>query len=194
MPLVDTVKSKANSILFWMGLVIFAASVSAGVIRSLTRNRELPPVGVEYTSELRSAFKQNGYRETLGWMQSAVQLDLDNDTIARELLLAAQQAGDTKTVVEALEKLVRLRPDDAEIRSELVSVLLAEGRVVEALGHAEVALKLNPMSAVAHCNLGAVLLGLDQKDAAAAAYRRALQLEPANEHARDALAFPLRGY
>jgi len=62
------------------------------------------------------------------------------------------------------------------------------------LAHAQVALRLQPNSAVNHGNLGTAYLALDLKDEAADAYRRALRLDPTNENARRALEFPLRGH
>ena len=190
----DSLKAKAGPLVFWLGVVIFLASLCAGMFRSLVRYHTLPGVGVEYFSELRTAFRSEGYQPTLPWMQAAVQIDLDNDTTARELLQAARQAGDLDTAVSTLEKLVRLQPDDAELRTELVSGLLTQGRVIEALAHGQVALRLEPSSPVAHSNLGTAFLALDLKDEAAASYREALRLDPTNENARRALEFPLRGH
>lgn len=190
----DSLKAKTGPLVFWLGVIILLASLSAGVFRSLARYQAIPGVGVEYMSELRTAFQNRGYQQTLPWMRAALQIDLDNDTTARELLKAARQAGDVGTAVSTLEKLVRLQPEDAEIRTEFVSGLLAEGRVIEALAHGQVALRLEPDSSVAYSNLGAALLGLEHKREAAAAYRKALELDPTDGNARRALEFPLRGF
>lgn len=190
----DSLKAKVGPLVFWLGVVIFLTSLGAGLFRSLVRYHKIPGVGVEYISELRTAFRNEGYQPTLPWMQAAVQIDLDNETTARELLRVARQAGDIDTALRTLEKLVRLQPEDAEVRTELVSGLLTQGRVIEALAHGQVALRLDPNSPVAHSNLGTALLALDLKDEAAAAYREALRLDPTNENARQALKFPLRGH
>ncbi len=190
----STLLSKTRRALFWLGAILFLASLCAGVVRSLSLYRSIPKVGVEYTSELRAAFESGGYERALPWMQSAVRIDLDNDHTANILVSAARQAGDVHTEVTALEKLVRLRPEDSKIRTELVSGLLSEGRAIEALAHGQVALRLDPESPLAYCNLGAALLGLDQKRDAALAYRKTLELDPNNESAQRALAFPLKDY
>lgn len=194
MSAVESLKAKAGPRLFWLGVAIFVASLCAGVGRSLVRYHSPPQVGVEYISELRAAFQQKGYQPTLPWLHAAVQIDLDNDTTSRELLEAARQAGDLDTAVRTLEKLVRLQPDNAEFRTDLVSGLLSQGRVVEALAHGQTALRLDSNSSVAHANMGTAYLALDLKDEAAAAYRSALRLDPANESARRAIDFPLRGH
>ena len=190
----ERLMAKAGPLVFWLGAVIFLASLGAGLIRSLVRYHTIPGVGVEYIGELRAAFQAEGYQRALPWMQAAVRIDMDNDTTLRQLLQAARQAGDLATEVSALEKLVRLQPEDAAVRTELVSGLLVQGRVVEALAHGEVALRLDPDSPAVYSNLGTALLALDRKDEAAAAFRKALQLDPANENARHALEFPLRGH
>jgi tetratricopeptide (TPR) repeat protein len=190
----DHWQAKAGPLVFRLGVAVFAASLLAGVVRSLSQNKSIPGVGVEYFSELNRAFQTKGYDETLPWMSSALRIDLDNETAARELLEAARQAGDDSTAVRALEKLVRLQPEDPDVRTELVSGLLSEGRAVEAYAHGAAAVRLDPESSVAWSNLGAAAMGLDQKREAAELYRRALQLDPANESARRALDYPLRGY
>lgn len=186
--------SKARQTLFGLGAILFLVSLCAGVGRSLALYRSIPGIGVEYTSELRTAFKSRGYERARPWMLSAVRIDLDNDTTASALLAAARQAGDLQTEVATLERLVRLRPEDGKVRTELVSGLLSEGRAIEALAHGQVAVRLNPDSPIAYCNLGAALLGLDQKRGAALAYRKTLELDPDNQSAQRALAFPLRDY
>ena len=190
----DRWQAKAGPLVFRIGAAIFAASLLAGVVRSLTQNHSIPGVGVEYFSELKRAFQAKGYEETLPWMASAMLIDLDNETAVRELLDAAREAGDDATAVRALEKLVRLQPEDPEVRTELISGLLAEGRAVEAYAHGEAAVRLDPESSIVWSNLGAAAMGLDQKREAAEFYRRALQLDPANESAQRALDYPLRGY
>jgi tetratricopeptide (TPR) repeat protein len=190
----DRLKAKAGPLVFWLAVVIFFASLCAGVFRSLQRSHAPPRVGVEYISELRTAFQDKGYQQTLPWMTAAIEIDLDNDTTARELLQVARQAEDRATAFHTLEKLVRLLPEDGELRTEFVSGLLSQGRVVEALAHGQVAVRLKPNSAVAHGNLGTAYLALDLKDEAAAAYRQALRLDPTYENARQALEFPLRGH
>lgn len=190
----DSLKAKSRAIILWLGIAIFCVSLGAGVFRSLARDQWIPGVGVEYISELRKEFHTKGYQQTLPWMISAVEIDMDNDTTARELLAAARQAGDVETAVSTLEKLVRLQPQDAELRTELVTLLLEQGRVVEALTHADFAVRLDPNSPSAYGNLGTALLALDLKDQAAAAFRRTLQLDPNNQNAQRALEFPLRGH
>jgi len=57
----------------------------------------------------------------------------------------------------------------------------------EALGELQLAVQLKPDSAVAHTNLGAILLSSGKPDPAAEQFRKALQLDPANYDANHNL-------
>lgn len=180
--------------LLWAGVGVFVLSMAAGLVRSWTTHHALPRVGVEYTTELSEAIAAKGSVAALPLIRSAAKIDFDNEAAVTRLLDSARAAGDGEDIVWALVALVRLKPEDGEVRNELVSELLRQGRVVEAQAQGELAVRLIPDSAAAHCNLGAALLGLGEKRQAAAAYRRALELHPASETARRALDYPLRGF
>jgi Flp pilus assembly protein TadD len=168
--------------------------MAAGLSRSFWKHHWLPPVGVEYNTELNGIIQEMGLAEALVPVRSAARIDFDNALAVNQLLDSARASGDGDTAVWALAMLVRLSPEDVQLRSELVSELLTQGRVIEAYPHAQVATRLSPDSAQAYCNLGAALLGMQQMPQAAAAYRRALELDGQLLPAREALDNPLRGY
>ena len=166
----------------------------AGLMRSLILDHGLPGVGVEYNTELNAFVQARGYVAALPQIRSAARIDFDNEAAVTELLAAARRAGDALLRIDALVALAGMKPEDAPIRNELVSALLGQGRVGEALAQGRFAVHLSPDLPAAHCNLGAALLGLGRNREAAAAYRQAIELDPESQTARLALEFPLRGF
>jgi Flp pilus assembly protein TadD len=181
-------------ILLFVGAAAILLSMATGFVRSFVVYHRPPRLGVEYTTEMNELVRENGYAAALPYIRSAALIDFDDHAAVTALLESARQAGNAESAIGALFALVRMKPDDAALRNELVAALLGEGRAAEALAHAQLAVQLSPDSANAHCNLGAALLGLEQKRESAAAYRRALELDPDSQAARLALEFPLRGF
>jgi len=177
-----------------LGAAVFLLFMLVGVLRSFTAFRALPRVGVEYISDLNALIQQRGEVATLPEIRTAATIDFDNASAVAKLLASARQAGDNAAIVSALVAMVRLQPESVPIRNELVTELLQQNRLVEALAQGEFAVHLDPNSSLAYGNLGAAFLGLNQKREAAAAYRKSLELDPTSAPARRALEFPLRGF
>jgi tetratricopeptide (TPR) repeat protein len=77
-----------------------------------------------------------------------------------------------------LNEAQRLRPEDPNVAAEQGRVLLASGRVDEALAAFGRALALDPSDARSISNRGAALAALGQTDAAVADFTRALAADP----------------
>lgn len=91
-------------------------------------------------------------------------------------------------VVREDPRLDLTRPRDAAALRALVTQLLAAGRADEALAAVDAALAAHPDAAVFHEIRGLALERRDEADAARSAYRRAVELAPANERALAGLA------
>lgn len=95
----------------------------------------------------------------------------------------------TDEAERAAVEYLRLAPDDWHAHYTLARVLRTRrGRRTEALWHAERAVALAPDDADAHNLLGVVHRSLEDRDAAADAYRRALSIDPGHALARSNLA------
>ncbi len=75
--------------------------------------------------------------------------------------------------------------------NNLGNILVAQGRLDEAIAHYQKALEIKPDHARAHNNLGAVLAGRGRLDEAIAHYRKALEIKPDYVTAHCALAAAL---
>jgi predicted O-linked N-acetylglucosamine transferase (SPINDLY family) len=84
-----------------------------------------------------------------------------------------------------------LRPDSADVLSDLGTVLGLQSRLEEATHYLGRAIAAEPAHARAHTNLAAALLGLSRLDEAEVAARRALELKPDNPSAHNNLGLIL---
>ncbi len=94
--------------------------------------------------------------------------------------LVAHARGDHKTALARIAAAIALLPNNPEMISNLSAVRLAAGDAAGALAAADQAIGFNARSAMAHGARGAALSALGRIDEAAAAYRTASELNPAN--------------
>jgi tetratricopeptide (TPR) repeat protein len=98
-----------------------------------------------------------------------------------DLVALAQReyrAGRLAEAVEALHKVVALRPDIAGAYNYLGHLLLKQGKLDEAAAQYERATALRPDLFEAHGNLGSILLQQGKLDQAVERYRQAIALRP----------------
>jgi len=121
----------------------------------------------------------------------------DPDT-RHNLALCALRLGRTEEARTLLEENRARAPDHTpsalalgEVRGELGRRALAAGRAAEAREHFTAAAALRPRDPRPRHNLGNVLLELDAVEAALAAWREALAIDPALGESRRALALVL---
>ena len=88
---------------------------------------------------------------------------------------AQLEAGEVAAAAQAAWSLVEAHPNRLDARLLLASANVLQGRYVEALGHADEALRLDPESVDAHTNRGAALHGLGRAEEALKATEAALE-------------------
>lgn len=98
---------------------------------------------------------------------------------AFELLgVIAHRRGQTAAGLMLIDRALALDPARVEAHNNRAALLMAAGRVAEAIDGLARAIDLVPAFADAHRNLGAAFLARDDADAAAACLQRALALDP----------------
>ena len=102
-----------------------------------------------------------------------------------ERAIDADRAGDYETAETLYQELVRLRPDDANIRGRFGNTLARQSKLGPAKEQYEAALAINPSLASVHYGLGNMLNFEGDYDGAASHYRAALETSP--EDARTML-------
>ncbi len=126
--------------------------------------------------------------------QRAVEKDPGQADWWHNLGTAQEQLEQNEAAVRSFRKEVALRPSNKEAREALAYVLMSagydrqvNGDVVGAIALYRELLEINDGLAAIWYDLGLAYLQQEQKDAARAALRRAIQLEPSNPNYRAAL-------
>jgi len=88
-----------------------------------------------------------------------------------------------KTYLRALE----LEPEFSELHNNLGLLYLKMKKLDEAVLSFEESIKKNVNNALAYVNLGNALIELEKYDDAVSAYNRALEIDPSNQEAREAV-------
>jgi tetratricopeptide (TPR) repeat protein len=109
-----------------------------------------------------------------------------DQTLARALQL--HQSGDFEGAVREYEAFLALRPERADIRSNLGAALARLGRYEQAIPHYRRALRLDSRNAAIRFNLAVALYKNDQVAAAADELAQAVAIQPENRNAALLLA------
>ena len=111
-----------------------------------------------------------------------------DDGVTRTTLATdALRRGDSNAVVQHVEAIHALHPDSSQTLFTVAQFYDALGRDEDVLAVYREALALAPEDANAHVAMGRELLRLDQRDAAADAFRLALTLRPQDADTRELL-------
>jgi tetratricopeptide (TPR) repeat protein len=106
----------------------------------------------------------------------------------------AERLADYKKSAEAYSKAIAVMPTDATYRYNASVVLARSNNMDDAQAQLTEAVKLDPTGAAkGYRNLGAVYFDTNRSEAAEAAYRKAIELDPANPDAHFQLGVTLIG-
>lgn len=114
------------------------------------------------------------------------------DSLVAELQREVR-AGRLAQAAEVCRRIVRIRPNLAEVHNDLGTLLAQQGRLAEAIAPFERAIGLKPDFAIAHNNLGLALKDLGRLDQAVAQFRQAVALQPDLVQTHDDLGTILLG-
>ncbi len=130
------------------------------------RNPQLPPARV---------FWGQRSRDEMGdlWFQLATANEAD-----RVLLSDEVNRKMTAEDIIGYETMLKVTPNDAELRDDVAVLYLSRGMVNNAIRHFEISAALKPESAAAHFNLGTAQAQGGRFDASVASFRTALRLRP----------------
>ncbi|WP_158277291.1 tetratricopeptide repeat protein [Opitutus sp. ER46] len=126
--------------------------------------------------------------EAIAHYETALRLRPDYALAHLNLARALSAERRFAAAVPHYEAALTLAETRVAVESELALALFQAGRLPEALAHAQAVVTQAPRSVPAYCNLGYLLLSAHRPAAAAAAFRRALELDPADAAARRGAA------
>jgi tetratricopeptide (TPR) repeat protein len=131
-------------------------------------------------------YYRGNYELALNEIEKAMEIDKTAEYLNLKGLILAElgRYDDSKnTYLAALE----LEPDYSELHNNLGLLFLKMKKLDEAVLSFEESVKKNVNNALAYVNLGKALLELEKFDDALKAYNQALEIDPANPEAREAI-------
>jgi thioredoxin-like negative regulator of GroEL len=130
------------------------------------RNPELPPARVYWGQRS---------RDEMGdlWFQLLAERDADREQLQAEITRKM-----TAEDIIGYETMLKVTPDDAELRDDLAVLYLSRGMVNNAVRNFEISASLKPDSPAAHFNLGTALAQAGRFNASVESFQKALSLRP----------------
>jgi len=131
-------------------------------------------------------YYRGNYELALNEIEKAIEIDKTAEYLNLKGLILAElgRYDDSKnSYLVALE----LEPDYSELHNNLGLLFLKMKRLDEAVLSFEESVKKNVNNALAYVNLGKAFLELEKFDEAIKAYNQALEIDPANQEAREAI-------
>jgi Flp pilus assembly protein TadD len=130
------------------------------------RNPELPPARVYWGQRSRDEMGDLWFQLLAGDENDRLQL---SDEVTRKM---------TAEDIVGYETMLKVTPNDAELRDDLALLYLSRGMVNNAVRNFEISAALKPESAAAHFNLGTALAQAGRFNAAVDSFLQALELRP----------------
>ncbi len=144
---------------------------------------------VEILNRLFSLFDEGKHAEVEAEARILVEVFPLSGQVWHALGLALHAQG--KSAIRALERAVRLLPDNPEIHCNLGVALALEDRFEDAVASYQQAMVLNPWYPNAHCFLGNALRKQGLVEEALDSYRAALAIDPTHYKANQSMEFVL---
>ena len=152
---------------------------------ALSKNKELS----DAFNQGMEAMKVQQYQAAVDAFTKASEIDPKQNAVWGQLAEAYSELAKTKSgaeqdaalgkSVEAFQKAIEIKPDDAAYHNNYALVLVRAKKVPEAVAELEKAAQLMPADAGKfYYNLGAVMMNTGQLDAAGEAFKKAIALSP----------------
>jgi tetratricopeptide (TPR) repeat protein len=133
---------------------------------------------VELIQRAGAALQRGAWREAAELAQSVLRRFGPEPNALMVLARVREEAGDLAGAIELYERARAAMPAHIHVLVNLAAAYRASGRLPEARRTLDAALQVDPRFAVAHNNLGNVLIDLGDPLAARRAYERAAALDP----------------
>jgi tetratricopeptide (TPR) repeat protein len=184
----------ANELYLALAQVVEGSNLTDGILRLQRAIDQHRPERAELYYELARAHSAAGdHGAGVSWSQEALRRDSNFVPALKELATAAIAQGQLMEGVQALEKVVAIRPADANAFADLGSAYLRLDRADEAHATVRRAIALDPGLPRAHNTLGLAALRTGTAEEAEAHFREAIRLQPDLAEARNNLGNVLAG-
>ena len=177
--------------------VVTAAAIAGGLLYSLSNDSRLPSADLRYMPELQALVAVGRLEEASDELNMVSRLDPRNLVAIEMFAQVAGELGQHGRQLRALKMLLLEYPDSPELRLRYSRAVVDRARVdggapprrqlERAISGAQLALRSDPDSAVAHETLGEAWLLLGDIEQAKRHLQEALRLDPSLESARREL-------
>jgi tetratricopeptide (TPR) repeat protein len=183
-----------NDLYLALAQVRQGSNLTAGIRQFEQAIAKHRPGRPDFYHHLARAYSMTGDHDAdIRWSREALQRDADFVPALKGLAAAAIAKGDLTEAAPALERVVALRPSDANAFADLGDVYLRQGRVDEALKTLARGLALDPTLPLSNNTMGLAALRKGDAEAAEAHLREAIRFQPDLEEAHNNLGNLLAG-
>lgn len=171
-----------------LGMALMQEGKNREAIEALREAALLNPSDADILTSLGLLlYQEHSFDEAAQLFSAALKLDPDRATALSNLGAALIAQERYEEALEPLDRSVQLQPASSPAHFNLGSALFRLGRFEEAKRHLNAAIRIDERNAGAHILLGYLQEELGDLGAAAAAYRRALELRPTHDEVRRRL-------
>jgi len=118
------------------------------------------------------------WKNSLTLFDHTLQVTKNNYFILSNYTTYLSGLGRFNEAIEQFGKLLKIKPDSAEVHNNLGGALLEIGRTQQAIEHFELAIKYKPSLAPAYCNLANALRSQNKLEEAVPYYQQAVKIKP----------------
>jgi tetratricopeptide (TPR) repeat protein len=171
--------------------IIIAWGAREFVPRQLYRILALSAVVILIASGVTAHRQLKYWRNSLTLFERTLGVTENNYFILSNHAAYLNELGRFDEAVEQFNKVLKIRPDSAEVHNNLGNALAKTGKTQQAIEHYKLAIKYKPGLSEAYCNLGNALKNQGRLEEAVSCYKQAAKIKPDNLEAYLALAATL---
>ena len=137
-------------------------------------------------------YYRGNFELALSEIEKAVEIDETAEYLNLKGLILAE-LGRYEDSKRSYVAALKVEPEHSELHNNLGLLYLKMKKMDEAVLSFEKSIKKNVNNALAYINLGKALIELEKYDEAVSAYNRALEIDPANQEAKEAVELYKKG-
>lgn len=177
--------------MFIAGVSVLAVALAAGIVESISNDRKMPNVSIEYKPHITSLFKDESQRKhVIAQLRLALKVNFDNAPEIHYLLgLALLEVKELDDAINHFRSAIRIMPNPADAHYHLAVALGRHDRIDESIDSYVWAAALKPKSADMRSALANALARADRRAEAIKQYGELARLRPDSHVAFNAIAW-----
>jgi tetratricopeptide (TPR) repeat protein len=173
----DSSTPELYRLVFGVGLALFAAAFTAGLLQSFREGLGPPHGALAYARFANRVDSRGDHDRALKEFEGIFRVNREDRMAGLRRVELLERAGRDADALEALREVAE-RTGDPDARLRFAVTLWRAGRTDEARGYLEKIVAADPDAVLARLHLGDLLLSQGERQAALGVYRAALALDP----------------